>query len=539
MSQSQVSGATTTTNSAKPTGSTPSPSPQSGTANSGSQQQQQQQPQPMEQMGSQVVHVRGDSDSDLEALFKAVMNPSERQLLSLPMRLRKLPPSFFQPPEMGSRTSASHSRDSSSDSSAAFGVPPSAATPPAALPSSSSPQSSGLVIHHPRAHSSPASLQQTLASAQNLQHQHIRQQSYDITDDTPLPPGWDMAKTATGQRYFLNHITQTTTWEDPRSKKMPLNATVSLGHLAPQPAASQAGGAGSGGAGASGAANSQSATASPITNALSAQNLGPLPEGWEQATTPEGEVYFINHQTRTTSWFDPRIPMHLQRPAVLQQVQQQQQQQSAGSGANPTGSPNLASVNNGPMTLPTTSTTTPTSNNDTQYSLQRQQQVRLQRLQMEREQLRRRQQEIMQELLMQQNIVDPLPPTSPTMDLPALSNTGLDPFLSGTRGGTSDFHSRQESADSGLGMGNTYSLPHTPEGFLSPMDDSTMEAGNDDSLMSQAPAGDLDNLGLGESNNMDSDDLEPSLQEELSGDILNDVEALLSTSRMDNVLTWL
>lgn len=35
--------------------------------------------------------------------------------------------------------------------------------------------------------------------------------------------------------------------------------------------------------------------------------LGPLPDGWEQAATPEGEIYFINHQTRTTSWFDPRI----------------------------------------------------------------------------------------------------------------------------------------------------------------------------------------------------------------------------------------
>lgn len=35
--------------------------------------------------------------------------------------------------------------------------------------------------------------------------------------------------------------------------------------------------------------------------------LGALPEGWEQAQTPEGEIYFINHQTRTTSWFDPRI----------------------------------------------------------------------------------------------------------------------------------------------------------------------------------------------------------------------------------------
>lgn len=31
--------------------------------------------------------------------------------------------------------------------------------------------------------------------------------------------------------------------------------------------------------------------------------------------------------------------------------------------------------------------------------------------------------------------------------------------------------SRQESADSGLGMGNSYSLPNTPEDFLSNMDD--------------------------------------------------------------------
>lgn len=35
--------------------------------------------------------------------------------------------------------------------------------------------------------------------------------------------------------------------------------------------------------------------------------LGTLPDGWEQATTAEGEIYFINHAARTTSWFDPRI----------------------------------------------------------------------------------------------------------------------------------------------------------------------------------------------------------------------------------------
>ena len=37
------------------------------------------------------------------------------------------------------------------------------------------------------------------------------------------------------------------------------------------------------------------------------QDLGPLPSNWEQATTPEGEVYFINHMDRSTTWLDPRI----------------------------------------------------------------------------------------------------------------------------------------------------------------------------------------------------------------------------------------
>ena len=45
-----------------------------------------------------------------------------------------------------------------------------------------------------------------------------RQQSYDLVDEDPLPEGWEMARTNTGQRYFLNHVTHTTTWEDPRKK---------------------------------------------------------------------------------------------------------------------------------------------------------------------------------------------------------------------------------------------------------------------------------------------------------------------------------
>lgn len=46
----------------------------------------------------------------------------------------------------------------------------------------------------------------------------------------------------------------------------------------------------------------------------------------------------------------------------------------------------------------------------------------------------------------------------------------VDPFLSGARPTAttnSDYHSRQESGDSGLGMGPFPSMPNTPEDFLS------------------------------------------------------------------------
>nr|XP_025037416.1 transcriptional coactivator YAP1 isoform X7 [Pelodiscus sinensis] len=86
-----------------------------------------------------------------------------------------------------------------------------------------------LTPQHVRAHSSPASLQVGAVSPGTLtpsgvvtgpgaapSSQHLRQSSFEIPDDVPLPPGWEMAKTPSGQRYFLNHIDQTTTWQDPR-----------------------------------------------------------------------------------------------------------------------------------------------------------------------------------------------------------------------------------------------------------------------------------------------------------------------------------
>nr|XP_027810337.1 membrane-associated guanylate kinase, WW and PDZ domain-containing protein 1 isoform X8 [Marmota flaviventris] len=48
---------------------------------------------------------------------------------------------------------------------------------------------------------------------------------------------------------------------------------------------------------------------------LSAEdNLGPLPQNWEMAYTENGEVYFIDHNTKTTSWLDPRCLNKQQKP---------------------------------------------------------------------------------------------------------------------------------------------------------------------------------------------------------------------------------
>ncbi|GBP28179.1 Transcriptional coactivator YAP1 [Eumeta japonica] len=226
--------------------------------------------------------------------------------------------------------------------------------------------------------------------------------------------------------------------------------------------------------------------------------LGPLPDGWEQATTPEGEIYFINHAARTTSWFDPRIPQHLQRTPAA----------AAAAGVGGWAGASLQAC---------------------------QQKLRLQSLQLERERLKQRQQEIklQQELMARQasSLVSSLASSGAAVAAGTGANATdlqLDPFLSGL----SEHHQRQESADSGLGMAvsHTYSMPHTPEDFLAGMDDRmdcTSEAGVEMTL--------VDNIDA-------TEDLVPSLQlGEFTNDILDDVQSLINSTpnKPDNVLTWL
>lgn len=126
--------------------------------------------------------------------------------------------------------------------------------------------------------------------------------------------------------------------------------------------------------------------------------------------------------------------------------------------------------------LPTPQVPGTIQNNQTLQACQ--QKLRLQSLQMERERLKQRQQEIMRQVkqnklsyfLLFSDIIAKFYSISLQQELmfrQSPTDAAMDPFLSGIN----EQHARQESADSGLGLGSAYSLPHTPEDFLANIDD--------------------------------------------------------------------
>jgi E3 ubiquitin-protein ligase NEDD4 len=91
-------------------------------------------------------------------------------------------------------------------------------------------------------------------------------------DSIPLPQGWEERSTSDGRPYFVDHNNRTTTWNDPR---------LAVPNVVP---------------------------AVSNSNTQTALSLGALPSGWEMRMTSSGRIYFVDHNTRTTSWDDPRLP---------------------------------------------------------------------------------------------------------------------------------------------------------------------------------------------------------------------------------------
>lgn len=93
-----------------------------------------------------------------------------------------------------------------------------------------------------------------------------------------LPAGWEQRFTPEGRPYYVDHNTRTTTWVDPRQQQyVQMYGPETGNHLASQ----------------------------------TVNHLGALPSGWEMRLTNTARVYFVDHNTKTTTWDDPRLPSSL------------------------------------------------------------------------------------------------------------------------------------------------------------------------------------------------------------------------------------
>ncbi|XP_064475308.1 E3 ubiquitin-protein ligase NEDD4-like isoform X2 [Ornithodoros turicata] len=88
-----------------------------------------------------------------------------------------------------------------------------------------------------------------------------------------LPAGWSLQVAPNGRVFFIDHNTKTTTWVDPRTGKP--SALPQHGALPGKPDG--------------------------------VDDLGPLPDGWEERIHTDGRIFFIDHTARITQWEDPRL----------------------------------------------------------------------------------------------------------------------------------------------------------------------------------------------------------------------------------------
>lgn len=78
-----------------------------------------------------------------------------------------------------------------------------------------------------------------------------------------LPSGWSMQLAPNGRWFFIDHNERTTSWVDPRT-----------GRASPMP--------------------NQNSTVT-VANRKPDDDLGPLPEGWEERVHSDGRIFFIDH----------------------------------------------------------------------------------------------------------------------------------------------------------------------------------------------------------------------------------------------------
>ncbi|XP_040849555.1 NEDD4-like E3 ubiquitin-protein ligase WWP1 isoform X1 [Ochotona curzoniae] len=107
----------------------------------------------------------------------------------------------------------------------------------------------------------------------------------------PLPPGWERRVDDRGRVYYVDHNTRTTTWQRPT-----MESVRNFEQWQSQRNQLQ------------GAMQQFNQRYLYSASMLTAENdpYGPLPPGWEKRVDSTDRVYFVNHNTKTTQWEDPR-----------------------------------------------------------------------------------------------------------------------------------------------------------------------------------------------------------------------------------------
>lgn len=110
------------------------------------------------------------------------------------------------------------------------------------------------------------------------------------TWERPLPPGWEKRVDQRGRFYYVDHNTRTTTWQRPTAESVRNFEQWQSQRNQLQGAMQHF---------------NQRFLYQPSGISTDNDALGPLLAGWEKRQD-NGRVYYVNHNTRTTQWEDPR-----------------------------------------------------------------------------------------------------------------------------------------------------------------------------------------------------------------------------------------
>uniref|UniRef100_A0A673YN80 E3 ubiquitin-protein ligase n=1 Tax=Salmo trutta TaxID=8032 RepID=A0A673YN80_SALTR len=194
----------------------------------------------------------------------------------------------------------SHSGPGSNGRSSLARHTPPPSSPPARSPapssSSPSPGLDGTILPPPT--EAPPAGQRVLPHGRVY---YVDHNTKTTTWERPLPPGWEKRVDQRGRFYYVDHNTRTTTWQRPTEESVrnyeqwqsQRNQLQGAMHQFSQRFLYQSSGA----------------------PAVENDPLGALPSGWEKRQD-NGRVYFVNHNTRTTQWEDPRTQGMIQEPPL-------------------------------------------------------------------------------------------------------------------------------------------------------------------------------------------------------------------------------